>query len=149
MVNAFVVLLFAVLMVPPMMMQPSCQPLETLTVCQRCYQQLRSERFGGRVYFYAPDIKTSWFGNYDPFNLWVVEGIYGNPFLKGSGSLDEQRFEQIRKSQNVTATPIKVDQRAPGKRASLTVSKRPLSIEIVKVNTSLSGTDTVTLRVCQ
>jgi hypothetical protein len=82
-----------------------CQALASATVPQRSYVQLNVPAFEQRVYLYAPDIKSSFGGGFSAFTLWIVEGVYGKPFVQPTGSMDESAFEQIRTSRNVMATP--------------------------------------------
>ena len=130
----------------------SCrQPIETVTVCQRCYMELTSAPFaGGRVFVYAPDIKSGFFGGgFAPFKVWIVEGLYGKPFIKSSGELDESAWEQIRNSRNVRATSADVPEKYTGKTAQFRISKETFVLEIMRVATSWGGTDRVTIRVCR
>jgi hypothetical protein len=125
-------------------------PLETVTVCQRCYLELKTIPARGGVFLYAPDIKSGFIGrSFDPFQLWIVEGVYGKPFAKSAGPLDERRFEDIRKSRNVLATAVTVDKQYASKLTPFQVAKERFSVQIVKVNTSWGGTDTVTVAVCR
>lgn len=136
--------------VPTASRSASCgQVLETVTVCQRCYHQLTSPPFaGGRVFVYSPDIKSSVLGAYEPFKIWIVEGLYGKPFINSSGTLNDSAWDQIRNSRNVRATPADVAEKS-GKTSQFRISKAAFVLEIVKVNTSWSGSDSVTIRVCR
>jgi hypothetical protein len=129
----------------------SCrQRLETWTVCQRCYQALGSAPFAdGRVFVYVPDIKSGFLSGFTPFKIWIVEGLYGKPFIKGSGAMDERTWEQIRTSRNVRATPVDVPESYAGNTTPFRISKETFVLEIVKVITSWGGTDRVTIRVCR
>ncbi len=129
----------------------SCrQPLETVTVCQRCYKELTSAPFvGGRVFVYAPDIKSRFVSGFEPFKVWIVEGLYGKPFIKGSGTLDERAWGQIRSSRNVRTTSVDVPEKYTGKTAQFRISRETFVLEIMKVNTSWRGTDSVTIRACR
>jgi hypothetical protein len=129
----------------------SCrQPLETLTVCQRCYQELTAAPFdSGRVFVYVPDIKSGVVSGFAPFKVWIVEGLYGKPFIKNSGTLDDSAWEQIRSSANVRATSADVPEKYKGKTAPFRYSKQSFVLEIMKVTTSWGGTDRVTIRVCR
>lgn len=127
----------------------SCQPLASLVVAQRTYALVNVPAFDQRVYIYAPDIKSGWRGSFSAFTLWVVEGVYSRPFGQTSGALEEKTFEQIRTSRNVLATAVPVDANSGPKRTRVTIRRQPFTIDLVKVNTSLGGTDTVTLNVCR
>jgi hypothetical protein len=119
------------------------------TVCQRCYEQFDSQEFNKRVYVYVPDIKSKLLGGFDPFDLWIVEGIYGPPFLDYGGVFQQDKFEQLKNTGNVIATRIPVDKNALGKAQPFKVGKSAFRIEPVRVETSYGGTDRVTLKICR
>ena len=119
------------------------------TVCQRCYEQFDSQEFNKRVYVYVPDIKSKLLGGFDPFDMWIVEGIYGPPFLDYGGVFQQDKFEQLKNTGNVIATRIPVDKNALGKAQSFKVGKNAFRIEPIRVETSYGGTDRVTLRICR
>ena len=125
------------------------QPLVSLIVPQRSYAQLTVPDFEQRVYVYAPDIKSGFGGGFSPFNLWIVEGVYGKPFTQATGTLEESAFEQIRGSRNVMATSVPVDKNSLPKRAPFTIGKQQFILELAKVNTSLGGTDSVSVNICR
>ena len=129
---------------------PCRQPLETVTVCQRCYQQLTSAPFGdGRVFVYVPDIKSGLMSGFTPFAVWIVEGLYGPPFVKSAGMMEEGTWQQIRTSRNVRATRADVPEKYAGKTTPFRISKEIFALEVTKVTTSWGGTDRVTIRVCR
>jgi len=119
------------------------------TVCQRCYEQLDNQVFGKRVYVYVPDIKSGVFRGFDPFDVWIIEGIYGPPFLDYGGVFDPSRFEQLKSTGNVVATRIPVDKDRLGKSQSFKVGKNTFQIEPTRVLTSYKGTDRVALKICR
>ena len=119
------------------------------TVCQRCYEQLDNDAFGKRVYLYVPDIKSRVFGGFDPFDVWILEGVYGPPFLDYGGVFDPSRFDQLKKTGNVVATRIPIDKNRLGKAQSFKVGKRVFQIEPTRVLTSYGGTDRVGLKICR
>jgi hypothetical protein len=129
----------------------SCrQPLETITVCQRCYQQLTSAPFvDGRVFVYVPDIKSGVMSGFAPFTVWIVEGLYGKPFIKSSGTMDERSWQDIRASRNVRATAADVTEKYAGKTTQFRISREIFVLEVLKVSTSWGGTDRVSIRVCR
>jgi hypothetical protein len=131
--------------------QPRCETAieREHTVCQRCYEQLDNEAFGKRVYLYVPDIKSKVFGGFDPFDVWILEGVYGPPFLDYGGVFDPSRFDQLRKTGNVVATRIPIDKNRLGKAQSFKVGKRVFQIEPTRVLTSYGGTDRVGLKICR
>ena len=126
-----------------------CQLLASATVPQRSYAQLTVPAFDQRVYLYAPDIKSGWGGGFDAFTLWIVEGVYGKPFGQAAGSMEEKAFDQIRSSRNVMATPVQVERNSGPTRTPFTIGKQQFVLNLVKVSTSLGGTDTVTVNVCR
>jgi hypothetical protein len=126
-----------------------CQPLASVTVPQRSYAQLNVPVFEQRVYLYVPDIKSSFGGGFSAFTLWIVEGVYGKPFVQPTGSMDESAFEQIRTSRNVMATPVQVAKDSGPTRTPFTIGKQRYTLDLVKVNTSLGGTDSVSVNVCR
>jgi hypothetical protein len=125
-----------------------CQLLASATVPQRSYALLNVPTFEERVYVYAPDIKSSFGGGFSAFTLWIVEGVYGKPFTQPTGSMEENAFEQIRTSRNVMATPVRVEKSGP-LRTPFTIGKQQYMLDLVKVNTSLGGTDSVSVNVCR
>lgn len=126
----------------------SCQPLASVVVPQRSYAQVTVPAFEERVYLYAPDIKSGFGGGFSAFQLWIVEGVYGKPFVQASGSMDEQAFEQIRGSRNVRATAVPVERNAGQKRVPFTIGRQQFVLEL-QVNTSLGGTDSVAVKICR
>jgi hypothetical protein len=126
----------------------SCSPQVSVVVPQRSYAQLNVPAFEQRVYVYAPDIKSGWGGDVSAFQLWIVEGVYGKPFVQAKGSMDVSAFEQIRTSRNVRAIPVRVDGKNNQNRAAVTIAKRQVSLEL-KVNTSFGGADSVLVSVCR
>jgi hypothetical protein len=126
-----------------------CQAVASVTVPQRSYAQLNAPAFDQRVYLYAPDIKSGWGGSFSAFTLWIVEGVYGKPFVQPTGSMEESAFEQIRTSRNVMATPVQVAKDSGRTRTPFTIGKERFVLDLVKVNTSLGGADSVTVNVCR
>jgi hypothetical protein len=131
--------------------QPRCgTPIEREhSVCQRCYEQLDNEAFGKRVYLYVPDIKSKALGGFDPFDVWIVEGVYGPPFLDYGGVFDQSKFERLQKTGNVVVTRVPVDKNRLGKAQSFKVGKNAFQIEPTRVLTSFGGTDRVALKICR
>ena len=126
-----------------------CQALTSVVVAQRTYALVNVPAFDQRVYVYAPDIKSGWGGGFDAFTLWIVEGVYSRPFGHTSGALDERTFEQIRSSRNVLATAVPIPRNSGPKSARVTIRRQPFTVAVMKVNTSLGGTDSVTLNLCR
>jgi hypothetical protein len=118
----------------------------TLTVAERSYTEVRASAFNGRLYVWAPEIRSSSGGRFTPFQLWLVEGVYGKPFPRPSGALGEADFERLRKSTNVRATGMSV---SGPKRQSFVFARQSYWLEVTRVNTSSSGSDTVALSICR
>ena len=129
--------------------QSSCQALTSVVVAQRTYALFNVPAFDQRVYIYAPDIKSGWGGGFDAFTMWIIEGVYSRPFGQTSGALDERTFEQIKSSRNVLATAVPIPRNSGPQRARVTIRRQPFMVDVVKVNTSLGGTDSVTVNLCR
>ena len=126
-----------------------CQAVTSVVVAQRTYALFNVPAFDQRVYVYAPDIKTSWGGGFDAFTLWIIEGVYTRPFGQPSGTLDQRTFEQIRSSRNVLTTAVPIPRNSGPKTARVTIRRQPFTVAVMKVNTSLGGTDSVTVNLCR
>ena len=74
--------------------------------------------------------------------------MYGKPFVKASGAMDEPEFEKIRASRNVRATAVPIDGKTSQKPVPVTIGKQRVTLEI-KVNTSFTGIDRVVVGVCR
>jgi hypothetical protein len=125
-----------------------CQALASVVVPQRSYARLDVPAFEQRVFVYAPDIRSGWGRGFSAFQLWIVEGVYGKPFVQASGSMDEPAFEQIRRSRNVRATAVPIEQNADQKRVQVPIGKRQYTLEL-RVQTSIGGANTVAVTVCR
>ncbi len=124
-----------------------CSPrLVTTTAAERSYSIVSLRDFDGRVYLYAPEIKSSSRGAFEPFQLWVVEGVYGRPFIQASGPLDQVAFDRLRKSTNVRATAVSVSR--SGESKPVTIARQPYLLETA-VRAASSGSDAVTVNVCR
>lgn len=131
----------------PVAGQPACrQPLAKVTVPERSYANVSVREFDGRVYLYAPEIRTASPGTLAPFQLWIVEGVYGRPFVEPRGRLDDAAFERLRKSRNVRATPVKISR--SGETLRVTMARKPFVLETT-VALARSGDDTVSVSVCR
>jgi hypothetical protein len=126
----------------------TCSTLTSVVVPQRGYAELNVPAFEQRVFVYVPDIESGWGGEFKAFQLWIVEGVYGKPFVKASGSMDQPEFERIRGSRNVRATAVPINAKEFAKRVPLTIAKQRVALEL-KVNTSYGGTDRVVVNVCR
>ena len=127
-----------------------CQTeLANLTVSEGTYRAVRAAPFGDRVYLYVPTIQSGMGGRYQPFELWVLEGVYGRPFVQDAGKLDTAAFDKIRKSRNVLATAIAVSGEKTPAAGRFRISKDTFLAEVRKVNVRFVGTDSVSVRVCR
>ena len=121
------------------------QPLATASAAERSYANVSVREFDGRVFLYVPDIKSAG-GSFEAFQLWVVEGVYGRPFVQASGSMDQSTFDRLRKSTNVLATPLSV--RRSGESLRATIARQPYVLDVA-VKVGSGGADVVTARVCR
>jgi hypothetical protein len=123
------------------------QVLATLTVPATTYAVANADPFGGRVFVYVPLIKAGGPSGFQPFQVWIVEGIYGRPFLQASGRLDPASFDKLRATANVRATPVSV-MRGNGSDAGAFRSARAVyQAQVLRVNAS--GTGSVQVRICR
>jgi len=106
----------------------TCSTLTSVVVPQRGYAELNVPAFEQRVFVYVPDIGSSWGGEFKAFQLWIIEGIYGRPFVKANGLMDESEFERIRSSRNVRATAVPINAKEPAKRVPLTIAKQRVAL---------------------
>ncbi len=75
--------------------------------------------------------------------MWVVEGVYGRPFVQSNGVLDEGSFAKLRASANVSATPVSVSRGDGTDAGRFMVSRVPYQLQVLRVSGS------VQLRVCR
>lgn len=121
------------------------QPIATVTVSERTYGLVALREFEGRVYLYAPEIRST-SGGFERFQLWVVEGIYGRPFVRSEGAMDSTAFDRLRRNGNIRTTPIAVAQSGQGQR--VTIARQGFVLQPT-VTVSPSGTDRVATRICR
>ena len=119
------------------------QPLATVTLAERTYANVGVREFEGRVFLYVPEIKSSSRG-FDAFDLWVVEGVYGRPFVQPSGPMEKSAFDRLRGNTNVRATAHSIRTAAQSLRASIARQNFLLDVAV-----KAGGTDSVTARVCR
>jgi hypothetical protein len=113
---------------------PACQQvLTTLTVPAASYVQADAAPFGGRVFLYVPAITAGRPAGFEPFKLWVVEGIYGQPFIQPSGRLDAASFEKLRGTANIRATPISVT-RGNTNAGTFRIAREMFQAQVLEVN---------------
>jgi hypothetical protein len=127
---------------------PACrQPLATLTVPQSSYAEVSGDPLERRVYVYVPAIKAGGGKAFAPFQVWVVEGVYGRPFVKATGDLDQAGFDKLRRSQNVRATPVNVVRGDGSDSGQFRIARETYRVQILKVIASKSAA--VQVRVCR
>jgi hypothetical protein len=126
---------------------PACQQvLTTVTVPAASYVQANAAPFGGRVFVYVPAIAAGRPAGFQPFQLWVVEGIYGQPFLQASGRLDAAAFEKLRGTANIRATAVSVT-RGNTDAGTFRIGRQVFQAQVLEVNMSNGGS--VRARICQ
>jgi hypothetical protein len=120
---------------------PVCrQRLVTVEVPRLSYAQIDYKPFEQQVYVYVPQIKSG------PFSVWIVEGIYGAPFLRSSGALDEAGFQKLRASTNVRATQVSVTRGNGTDMGRFVFGRIVYPVQVLEVN---SQRTTVKLAVCR
>lgn len=122
------------------------QPLTTLTVGGDTYAEVQAAPFDGRVFVYAPAIPTAG-SRFRPFQIWVIEGIYGRPFVRQTGPLSHADFEKLRRSPNVRATAIRVVRGDGSEGLTLRMGRNSYPVQVLNVNTS--GRGAVRVRFCR
>jgi hypothetical protein len=127
---------------------PVCDvPLATLTVPRSSYAEVSADPFEQRLYVYVPEIRAGSGTGFQPFQVWVVEGIYGKPFVLATGSLDEAGFERLRMSPNVRATPVPVVRGDGSESGQFRAARNMYKVQVMSVNASGSGA--VQVRICR
>ena len=124
----------------------SCQqPLARDSVAVRSFARIDVKEFDGRVFVYVPDIKPAGAG-FEPFDLWVIEGIYGRPFVQDAGPLEPAAFERIRASANARATAVRVARTPSSGR--VTITRQPFLLDLT-VQRAANGAQTVLTAICR
>jgi hypothetical protein len=127
---------------------PVCaQPLATLTVPRSSYAVVNSAPFEGRVYVYVPEIKARGGSGFEPFQVWVVQGVYGNPFVQATGGLDQAGFDKLRQSPNLRATPVTTARGDGSEWGQFRIAKDTYRVQVLTVNASKGSG--VAVRVCR
>lgn len=129
----------------PAQAQPCPSPVATVTAAGGTYTRVNVAPFEGRLYLYAPAIASAGTGP-RPFELWVVEGVYGRPFVRESGNLSAADFAKLRANRNVRATAIRVVRGDGSESTRLRLGKTTYRIVVRAVSTS--GTGSVNVQVC-
>ena len=122
------------------------QPLTTLTVQANTYAEVQAAPFERRVFVYAPAITAAGSG-FRPFQIWVIEGLYGRPFVRQTGALSHADFEKLRGSPNVRATAIRVVRGDGSEGLALRMGRNTYPVQVLSVSTRGSGT--VQVRFCR
>jgi hypothetical protein len=120
------------------------QPPVTVTLEERSYATLPLGDAAGGVYLYAPDIRASSAGAFEPFQLWIVEGVYGRPFVQARGPMDPGAFERLRASANIRAAAVRIGR--SGEAARVAIARQPFLLW-ADVATSRRS-DSVSVKVC-
>jgi hypothetical protein len=121
-------------------------PLATLSVPSSSYAEVTGDPFEGRVFVYVPPIVARGPG-FQPFQLWIVEGVYGKPFVQSSGRLDSAGFDRLRGSQNVRATPVPVARGDGSDAGSFRLGRNIYRVQAVRV--APAGGGSVQARICR
>src|SRR5262245_40999352 len=122
------------------------QPIATMSVQELNYAEVNASPFEQRLFVYVPEIRAGGSG-FQPFQLWIVEGVYGKPFLQANGSIDVAGFQQIRRSQNVRATPVSVVRGDGSDSGSFSIGGATYQVQVV--NVSASKPSAVQLKICR
>jgi hypothetical protein len=120
--------------------------MATLTVAPRSYAEVPVASFEGRVFVYVPGLQTVSGSRARPFQLWIVQGVYGRPFLQRTGPLEESGFDRMRRTQNIRAFPVDVRIGNGSDMGEITVSGHRYVIHVVNVDRAGGG---VRLRICE
>ena len=125
---------------------PGCpQPLVSAIVEENTFSVVNLAEFEGRVYLYATKIPRQP-GRFEPFDLWVIEGVYGRPLVQSSGPMDPALFERLRKNSNVRATATRVQQN--GQSGRVTIGRQTFVMEF-SVAMPANRASVVTARICR
>jgi hypothetical protein len=128
-----------------------------LTIEQRRYVQIEPPILEAHpwLYVYVPDIDGHFIGpGYSDFQIWIIEGVYGNAFSQRRGAVNSADFERIRKSLNVKAESVTVryDPVSGGVRRDpkrIPFGKDSLIVDVQAVTIRWFAPDFVTVRVCR
>ncbi len=127
---------------------PACkQELAKLNVPRSSYAEITAAPFQRRVFLYVPEIEASGASGFAKFQVWVVEGVYGRPFVQPAGSLDEAGFHKLRGSQNVRTTAISVARGDGSEWGQFRIGRDSYRVQVQKVSAGPKGA--VQARVCR
>ena len=121
------------------------RPLASARAVERSYARIDVREFEGRVFLYVPEITASG-SRFEPFDVWVVEGVYGRPFVQQAGPMDPPSFERLRASTNVRATAVRVTRTPASGRVTIA---RQLYLLDVTVQAGARGGDAVSAAICR
>lgn len=82
------------------------QVLARAAVATGTYGVVGARPFEGRVFVYVPPAQRT-------LQVWIIEGVYGRPFVRASGPLSASDFAALRSNRNIRATRVAVN-RADG-----------------------------------
>ncbi len=117
------------------------QPLATLVVAPLSYAELPGAPLGRPVFVYVPEIRGGGAQGFLPFQLWIVEGVYGRPFLRSRGRLEAAAVESLRGRPNVRATSIAVVRGDGSDGGVLSVRRARYRVQVLKVNPQGAGVE--------
>lgn len=146
--------LLAVLLAPPgaaggpdaagVQRTPCPRPLATATAREGSYAIVDAGEFDNRVFLYVPAITAAGRNAFRPFEAWLVEGIYGRPFVQRSGALDAAGFDRLKNSRNVRATPVGVSR--DGDTGRVTIGRQAY---LVAFDVQVGSSGSVRLTICR
>ena len=119
-----------------------------VSVSEQSFQQL--ENPARHAYVWVGEIRSSLFGNYDPFDVYVLVGQTFPPFQAPSGRLDRASLDRIVGAAYNTDRfgPLRVTADLIGaNRAQLPFKSadRPFTLKVVSVNARAAATE---LQIC-
>ncbi len=125
---------------------PACQQsLSTVTIGRASYAVIPAAPFERRVFLYAGDFRASGSG-FTPFQVWVVEGVYGPPFPQQTGTLSPGSFEKLRTNGNLRATSMNVSRGNASDNVRFRFGAGQYLAHVVAVKTR---DQTVDVRICR
>lgn len=129
--------------------QPSScqQQVATVNVPGASYAEITAREFERRLFLYVPEIRAAGSAGFQPFQLWVVEGVYGPPFVRATGSFEPQAFERLRQSRNLRSTPVSVSRGGGADRGTFRFGRNSYQLQVVRVTAGRAPT--VQVRVCR
>ena len=124
---------------------PGCpQPLAALAVPPQGYAEVNAAQFERRLFVYVPEIRPGGGPGFQAFQVWVVEGVYGRPFVQSSGRLDPASFDSLRSSPNVRASAITVARGDGSDGGSFGFGRARYQVRVLRANPK-AGVD---VRIC-